>query len=229
MNMDKETRTNLKKAILFFSLTAGMLFLIFRFGLLTAVKISEFLQKDNVGTEEIPLENYLSAPQVETVPKATNTSDLSVSGFGPANKEVVLFLNEIEDQSVSVDSEGKFSTSLILALGVNNIYAVVRDFEGNLSAKSNIQTVYYSNIPPFIDIQDPQPESVIKNNPDIVIRGRTDASAKVYINDHLILVDSEGNFSYPTKLVKGKNNFKIVSIDPAQNLTEKEFSFEFRP
>ena len=229
MKIQPDTAKNIKTSIIFFSLTAGMFFLIFKFGLYTAVKISEFLQKNQPGYEETPLDSFLPAPQFYSVIEATNSGQFPIGGYGPANKEILITLNGVEDQSLTVNSEGKFEGTLDLYLGVNSFYAETKDFNGNKSAKSETQTVFYSNTPPFIEILEPAPDSVIKNNPDIVLKGKTDSSSKVSINDHLVLVEADGSFTYPVKLAKGDNLFKIISIDPAQNQTQKEFMLQFRP
>lgn len=229
MRIQPETAKNIRTSVIFLCLTAGMIFLIFKYGLFTAVKISEFLQKNQPGYEETPLDSYLPAPTLLSTLEATNSGQLAISGYGPANKEVVITLNETENLPLTVDSEGKFSGILNLALGVNNFYAATRDFNGNLSPKSTAQTVYYSNTPPFIEIIDPLPESVIKNDPDIVLKGKTEISSKLYINDHLVPIEADGSFTYSTKLTKGDNLFKVISIDPAQNQTQKEFMLQFRP
>lgn len=229
ITINQETKKNILRSVLFFSLTGVMIFIIFRFGLSTAVKISEFFQKKNTSSDTVPLDSYLPAPKLVPVAETTNMASLEISGYGPANKEVVIYLNGFEDQSVPLDSEGKFTAALNLTLGVNNFYAVVKDFSGNLSAQSDTLTIYYSNLPPSIEILEPTEGSIIKNNPSVTIKGKTEPSSKVYINDHLVLLDDEGNFSYAVKLVRGTNAFKVVATDLANNYSEKEFSYEFRP
>jgi len=229
MGMQPETFRNIRKSIVFFSLVAGMLFLIFKYGLFTAVKISELLQKNQPGYEETPLESYLPAPKFFSVIEATNSGQFPVEGYAPANEEILITLNDVEDRSLAVNSEGKFAGTLNLALGINTFYAVTKNFKGNTSAKSETETIFYSNTPPFIEILDPQPESVVKNNPDIVLKGKTESSSRVYVNDHLIRVESDGSFSYSVKLARGDNLFKIISVDPARNETRKEFTLQFRP
>jgi len=229
MKIDKDTAKNIKLTILYSTLTLGLVFLIFRFGLSVAVDISEYLQKNKPGNEETPLDSYLAQPKFFGVTEATNSAQFPIKGYGPANKEVAIFLNEVEDQALPVNSEGVFEGELKLTLGINKFYAIAKDFTENTSAKSEIQSIYYSDSPPLIEIEDPSPDSVIKNNPSISIKGKTESNSKLYINDHVVLVNSDGSFSYPVKLEKGDNIFKIVAIDPAQNTSEKDFKLQFRP
>jgi len=229
MRIQPETAKNIRTSAIFLGLTGGMLFLIFKFGLYSAVKISEFLQKNQPVNEEVPLDSFLPVPQFFSVIEATNSAQLPIGGYSQANKEVLITLNGGEDQSLAVDSEGKFSGSLDLSLGINTFYAETKDFKGNKSLKSETQTIFYSNTPPPIEIEEPQPDSVVNNNPNIILKGKTDGSSKLYINDHLVLVESDGRFTYSIKLAKGDNLFKIISIDPAQNQTVKEFTLQFRP
>lgn len=225
----KQIIKNLLVALFWLGMTFGLVFLIFKFGLGAAVKISEFLQKRQPAESQGLTDNFLPEPKFFTVPNATNSAELPIQGYSLANKEVLLTLNDSEQLSFSVNAEGKFEGRIPLTLGKNNFTAVTKDFGGKESSPSKTYAIFFSNTPPPLEIIEPQPGSAIKNNPDIILKGKTDNTSKVYINDHLVIVAESGMFAYPFKLQKGENKFRIVCLDPAQNRSEYEITLTFRP
>lgn len=229
MLKNPETRKNIGKGIFWLFLTFGFIFLIFKFGITAAVKISEFLQRNKPGNEGILTDNYLPAPKFSSVPEATNSATLSIYGYAPANKEVVINLNNSEYKSLATDSEGKFSGEIELSLGTNSFYGFSKDFDSKTSVSSPTYSIFFSDTPPPLEIIDPIDLSTIKNNPDITIKGKTDSRAKVYVDNHQILVNSDGTFSHFVKLQKGENKFIFSSLDLAQNKKEIQYTLNFKP
>lgn len=229
MKINPDTARNIRISVIYLSLSSGLIFLILRFGLGTAVKVSEFLQKNNSGGNETLLDNFISEPKFSIIPEATNSAQLVINGYAPANKEVLLKLNDVDEKSFSTDSEGKFTGEITLNLGMNTFYAVTKDFNGKTSPNSETKSVFFSDSPPNLEITEPTAGSVINNNPDITITGKTGENSKLYANDHLVTISSDGTFSYSIKLNKGDNLFKFSAIDPAQNKSEVEVTYQFRP
>jgi len=210
-------------------LTFGLVFVILKFGISGAVKISELLQeKGPEDTSSTLYENVLLSPQLYPLPEATNSATLPVSGYSQPNKKIDIYLNEFNIETFDIDSEGKFEGSISLSLGLSNIYAITKDAEGKQSAPSKTFTVFYSNSPPSLEITEPENGSTIKREGNIFIKGKVHETSKVSINNHVVVVDKNGNFSYPVKLEPGENKFKIVCLDPAQNKTEAEWIVNFQ-
>jgi uncharacterized membrane protein len=61
--------------------------------------------------------------------------------------------------------------------------------------------------PPMIEISSPKELTV--NQKEIVIEGKTSKTAIVEINNQMIPVDDQGNFSQKTALTEGINQFEI--------------------
>lgn len=228
LKINKEDLKYIGLGFLYLFLTIGFGFLIFKFGIGAAVKISEFLQKNKPLSNNSLTDNFIPSPAFNLIQEATNSAELSLSGYGPANKEVIVSLNN-EENSFTVDSEGKFSGIIHLSLGSNTLSAVTKDFENKTSSPSKTYTIFYSDSPPNLEITSPEQDATIKRNASVSIIGKTDSKSKVYVNDHLITVTSDGTFSYEVKLQRGDNRFKISSIDPAQNKTEKDLTLHFQP
>jgi len=226
----KITLNRYQKATLIYGfLTILFLALIFKFGLFAAVKISELLQGRKPLPEENLYSNLLPAPQFYPLPEATNSATLELSGFSQPNEKVDLYLNDLNIKSFEVDSEGKFEGFLSLSLGLNKIYAVTTDKDSQQSPSSRIWTVFFQDSSPMLEITEPTDGSSIKKNNRVVLKGKVDPTSKVTVNDHQVVVDSEGNFSYTTLLGEGENKFQITALDPAQNKTEKEWTLNFQP
>lgn len=219
----------LKLIVLYLFLTLLLLGLIFKFGLKIAVTISEFLQKNKPLPTTSLSENILPSPQFYSLTEATNSATLLISGYSQPNGKVDIYLNDLNVRTIDVDSEGKFESTLSLSLGINKIYGVTIDSRGQQSPPSRLWTVFFQDTPPLLEVLEPANESTIKKVRDINIKGKVSNNSKVTINDHQVVVDNEGNFSYPTRLQDGENKFVIVCFDLARNKNETELVINFQP
>ena len=229
--MIKSTKKYLSLSVFYFVLTIGLLVLIFKFGITGAVVISSFLQKKNpvVNTPDL-YETIIQSPELFPVPEATNSSSLAISGYSLPNQKVDIYLNDLNIKSFDVDSEGKFAGFVSLSLGSSKIYAITVNSKNIQSSPSKSWTVFYNNSPPYLEILEPANESTItgKQNKNIIFKGKTAETSKVYINDQRLVSASDGSFSYPAILNEGDNVFKIVCLDPAQNKTELQWTLHYQ-
>ncbi len=219
----------LKLTLIYSFLTLSLLGLIFKFGLKLAVSVSEMLQKNKPLPADRLYGNILPAPQFFPVAEATNSATLAISGFSQPNEKVDLFLNDLNVKTLEVNSEGKFDGTLSLSLGVNQIYAITKDSQNQESPPSKTWTVFFQDSPPSLEITEPANGATVKRNRDLSLKGKASVPAKVTVNDHQIVLDDEGNFSYPIKLQNGENKFAIVCTDPAQNQNKIEWVVNFQP
>lgn len=228
--MEKKSIKHYLKTILTFNLLSFVLvFFILKFGLFLSVKISEIFQNKKTVGGDIQSETYLPPPRFSGIIEATSSAQLSVSGYSSANQEVQIYLNNDLLKTISVNSEGMFESGVTLVRGTNIITAAAKDKNGTLSSFSPEISVFYSDTPPSLEISDPVDGKLFRGNNFITISGKTDKINKVYINEHLAILDGNGFFNYQVKLNTGDNNFVIVCLDPAQNKTEKELMLRFRP
>lgn len=219
---------NLKLAFTYSLLTLAMLVLIFKFGITTAVKVSEVLQGNKPLPESSLSDNIISPPQFYPLPAATNSASLKISGYAQPNEEVDIYLNDLNVKTFETDSEGKFEGLVSLPLGTSKLFAVAKNHQDQQSSPSRSWEIFYEKSPPLLEIISPEEGALIKKNPEIEIKGKVAPTSKVTINDHQAILDNEGNFSYPVKLQEGKNVFVVVCTDPAQNQTEKELIVHFQ-
>lgn len=228
MEEEYPTKYYLKKIILFNLLSFCLIYLILKFGIIFAVKISDIFQKDKKVTENEASDVFLASPRFNQQINATNSAEISISGYSLPNQDVEIYLNGTQTKTIPTNSEGKFETKIILSSGTNLISSSTKDKNGRLSSLSEEMNIYYSDTNPTIEITEPKNEDLIRGDNNVSIKGSTDKINKVHINDHLIILDKDGNFSYQVKLNSGENIFKIVCFDPAQNKTEKEIKIRYQ-
>jgi len=185
-------------------------------------KESTFVETDTV-PPQVPV---LSSNPVE----ATFSASLTLQGFAEPNSRVVFLLDSTEAAKVVVAEDGQFEYELSLADGPNELSIFGIDEAGNESLATRSYTIVRDSQAPPLELEEPKDGSVIelKKNRTVTIKGKTEAEAKVFINDRLVLADKEGNFSTNYYLAEGKNELKFVVIDKATNKTERNIEVEFR-
>jgi len=224
-----QDKKNIRLGILYLSLTLGLIVLIFRFGITAAVGMAELIQgKDNEEVSSLT-EIIVPSPQINSLPNATNSAQLSLSGYSLSNQKVEIYNNDSPVESLEADSEGFFSGEVTLFLGLNKIYAIAKNSEDKESFPSSTYSVFYSDSPPLLEVTEPQDDVLIKKNKDLLIKGKAETTSKLTVNGHVVVISSDGSFECSIGLEEGENHFVVVCTDPAQNKTTKEFTVRFQP
>lgn len=163
-------------------------------------------------------------------PEATYSASLNLSGYAEANSKVVFVLNGEEVADVDVSDEGNFDYDLALNEGENEILLYGVDEAENESLKTRSYFLTQDTEAPFIDIETPEDGASIelKKNRVTNVSGSTEVGSKLYLNDRLLLVGSDGHFSGTYYLGEGENKLLFRAVDKAGNETEKEISVQFR-
>ncbi|OGE42454.1 hypothetical protein A3B45_02255 [Candidatus Daviesbacteria bacterium RIFCSPLOWO2_01_FULL_39_12] len=176
-------------------------------------------------------ENPQLAPPALNIPfEATNTSQITIEGYGTPNSKVKLFLDDEEVGTENVSAEGKFIFKDVpLSLGTNNIYGKSLDDKGKMSLSSKIIKVTYDNEKPSLEILNPPDGLEVHGVRIVTVEGITEPQAKVYINDNQVIVDKDGKFKVEQSLNDGENIFVIKSVDPASNETSQQRIVKFTP
>jgi len=228
----KEEKRNLRKSFLYGFLTILLGIAIFFLGVPALIKLAVFVGKINrSSTPPEQTDNVPPSPPVfEPAFEATNSATISLSGFAESESTLKLFFNN-EEKEVLVDNSGTFIfNDLKLKEGQNRIYAVAIDKVGNESSDSKRVSVLYDNEAPELEINQPQDgETITDDNNKIEIVGQTEEGTDVLVNDHFVVVDSEGNFNYQISLDKGENEIKVLTEDSAGNQTEKIVKINYSP
>lgn len=170
-------------------------------------------------------------PVLFALPEATNSAELTVSGFGEASTEMTLVNNGTAAQQVTADAAGEFTFSpLQLTPGENQISVLSQDAEKNEST-SNTQTVFFDTKAPTLTVSEPQDGTTITRRREqvITVKGVSDPNARITLNDKLLFVDRDGNFSGTFQLSEGDNTLKLRAVSAAGNAIEQEVKVAFRP
>lgn len=173
---------------------------------------------------------FLLPPSLDPTFEATNSSSVTISGFGDKEATVKIFVNGREITKVKTDSDGRFLAKKIsLKEGDNNITAkTVKDQKE--SSPSSVLHIIYKNSRPSLEITQPEDNARFSgDSKEITISGETEADNRVTINDRLAIVDTQGIFSYKVSLNEGENKFKIIVTDQAGNITDKEIKVTYNP
>lgn len=224
-----EKSRNIKKAIIFTVLTIALIFLTIILGIPLLAKYTAFVS--DIKQDSQPVENDDATPppppSVNSIPEATNEQELEVSGkTEPGSTVVIDGGGKIKE--ILANKEGDFSTTLRLKSGNNNIQFQSIDTSGNES-KTTVINVIFDDQPPDLTITQPKDGSSFygSRQRQVTIEGTTEKNTKVTINERVVIVDSDGSFSYFITLSEGKNDFVIVASDNAENKTEQVLTLNY--
>jgi WD40 repeat protein len=168
-------------------------------------------------------------PRFSYIPEATNSATISLTGFSEKGSQVKIYVDDELLVETNADEEGEFSVEKIfLNEDKNTIYGIAIDEAGNNSEPSEKATIVFDNQPPQLTIESPADRETLYE-PTVEIKGKTDPEAKLTVNDHLVLLESDGAFSYRYELATGGNEINIISQDPAGNKTEKKLTITYHP
>lgn len=224
-----EEKRNRRKAVFYVFLTI-ILFLIFIFfGISSLAKLSSFIggfQENNatVDNDKLPP----SKPRFLTTVVATNSATLLIAGSSESKAEIIIIQNGKELEKVSSNDQGLFEKKIVLLEGKNQFIALARDQEENKSQNSEPIYITFDNTVPEISITEPQVYQFNGEKEQVVtITGKISEEAQILINDRIVPLSEDYNFSFSSKLNSGENKFIIRAIDRAGNIVEKELTLIF--
>ena len=187
-------------------------------------RLSLFVDEMNSDTGDEVTEdtNLLFAPIIDSVPTATNSARINISGYAENAERVEILVNDISKKNVQVSqSNSSFSTDVPLYEGENSITIVALDENDTKSQPSEPIIVSYVADGPELIIDSPEENQEVRGNNGVVaVRGLTDSSADISVNGRWVLVKSDGSFTYEYRLSEGDNEIKIVAEDSAGNQSE---------
>lgn len=227
-----EEKTNRRKAIGFTLLSIGFILFMFFYGLPLLVKLASIAYDFKKGSEAIEVTDNTPPPppRLDSTPEYTNKDSVELNGSSESGSIVVIDVNGKTDEVVA-DNSGRFSLTINIQKGENFIKVYAKDSSGNKSQDTSTHIVIFDTEPPKIEVSAPV------NNTDyygslqksLIIKGVTEESAQVQINDRLAIVDGSGNFSFAVQLSPGENIFNIKATDKASNTTETSIQVNFTP
>ncbi len=202
-------------------------------GLPALIKLSLFMANLKGGGDTTQQKDTTQpySPHLEASYTATNSAKIDVSGYAEPNSTLEVFLNGESLKKILLKDDGQFSLpDVSLKEGENKITAITKDSGGNTSQPSEPLIVLFKKTPPALEVSDPQDGQSFKgDNNKAKINGLTEVGANVTVNGRLVLVRSDGTFSYDFPLGSGDNPLKIISTDVAGNQTTVERKINYQP
>lgn len=228
-NLEKQTKKNLILNLLGIFI---VLVLLIKFGTPLLTNFALFLSNTkNVSPTQTTQQgsNFVSAPQLNPLPDATNSAQLKVSGIAQGSSSIDLYLNDEIIDKTQADKNGKFSFDTTLNKGNNKIY-VKSKVDKNISNPSQAFDVIFKNTNPTLTVNSPSDGAKFsKDQSSINVTGTSDPDVKVTVNGFWAIADQNNNFSYQLPLQNGDNQIKIIGIDSAGNKTEKDIKVTYSP
>lgn len=191
------------------------------FGLKILIGFSLLVERLKGSSPTQQTQSLLLAPTLDSLPIATNSATLSITGTGTPGSILILYVNEGEAKKLTIPSEGRFTVASVKVIeGQNTVSAKLTDEKQNLSDLSNVLTITVKRSPPSLEITSPSPNAAItgdKNTVDVV--GKAEEGSTVTVNGRFVVIQNDGSFSYPYPLSDGDNTLVVVAVDAAGNQT----------
>ncbi len=227
-NMEKK----LVMQIVFFLLLSVVLVAVF--ALVVVPNVIKLMSGSNVSTQ-IVVKPSSVPPQIPFVAApiaATNSAQLTVTGFSQIGNQIVILDNSQELSKADVQNDGSFSASITLQTGDNLLTAyAINKSNKQQSAVSQANLVNFNDQAPKLDLTQPTDgqTNVGSKNQKLSIQGTTDPGSKVSLNDGLVFVNADGTFTSTFQLSSGDNNLDFKATNAAGNSTEKKLTVHYSP
>lgn len=210
----------------------GILVFLVLFGLRILVGFSLFVDRIR-GNSPQPQQqaSLILPPLLDPLPEATNSSTLTVHGKGNPKMQLILYVNDQEYKKLTIADDGTFEVSGVpVEEGTVMISSKQTDDKNNVSDLSNVISTSIDRTAPKLTIDTPQDGTTINDGTHkVAVAGITDEDLKVTINGRIVVLKSDGSFTYSMPLNDGENKLEIISRDPAGNETRVERRVIYQP
>jgi len=190
------------------------------FGIRILIGFSLLVDKLRGTPQQQVIQQLILPPELDSLPIATNSATIAVSGKGQTGMTVIVYINETDTEKATVDKDGSFTIPTVkLIEGANTISAKQTADNKNVSALSEVFTVISKKSKPSLEITYPTDNQQIRQEQNsISVTGKTnDEVNTVTINDRFVIVQSDGSFSYDLNVPEGDSVIKIIAADTAGN------------
>lgn len=220
----------IRQTILFTGLSVALglafIFLILPFyiKILAARNLSSKLSFSGVSVP--PSRPFLSQPF-----EATHSATITLQGSSQAGLKVILLHNGVPTEETTPENDGTFTFDVSLERGENRFSAVAENDKQERSNPSSEFVIVYTTDAPKLDVTEPADNATItqqKQNP-LTVRGSTNPGTRVFINDQMLFVASDGSFTGSVQLSQGENKIAVKAVNRAGIETIKELTVRFLP
>ena len=186
--------------------------------------------RGNTPTSQQQTKDILIPPQLDSLPTATFSGQIKVTGKVKGNVNILLYVNEVQSEKTTSEDDGTFLfPDVSVKEGTNVISAKTSDDKNTMSELSNVLTILVKKSKPTLDITEPQDNAEISGDKQSTnIIGKTESDNTVTINDRFAVVQSDGTFTYKLALQEGEQPLIIIAKDVAGNETKLERKIRYR-
>ena len=207
-----------------------VLYFIFTFGIKLLLNTSSFISGLFPQPSAKPLskvEDSFSTIDISSIPQATNSAKIVVSGSVLNFDTLEFYLNKIIVKEVESTSDIFTEEIGDLEKGDNTIYIVAKSKDSKLNKSTITYKVFYKSEKPKLDITEPG-DNTTTNNQEIKVKGSTDKETYIHINDLPVVVDANGGFETSIRLKDGDNQITATAQDIAGNMETKTIKVTYQ-
>ncbi|MCL4417817.1 MAG: PQQ-binding-like beta-propeller repeat protein, partial [Actinobacteria bacterium] len=182
------------------------------------ITASDSLSNTATATKNVILDTTVPSLSVTnpTQDILTNQSNLTISGTAEVSSTV-----KINSNIINLDGQGNFSSAVQLTEG-ENIFAITsQDSAGNISTITRKVTL--DTVAPILNITSPA-DGLITNSSSVTVTGNSETGASVKVNNNVVTLDAQNNFSLSINLQSGSNIITVTASDTVQNTTTKQIT-----
>jgi hypothetical protein len=213
-----------RNIIIFITASIGLIVLLVVFGFKLLVNFSLLVDKlkGNSGKTQTETQKIILPPILDSLPEATFSAQLTISGTADKNNTITIYINDIETKKITADSQGKFAVAKVsLKDGPNKINAKQTDNSGNISQLSDTITVDINQKAPKLEVINPSADMTQSGDANTIqVTGNTDIDCDVTVSNHVAIVKQDGSFVYTYPLNDGDNLISVVATNLAGTTTK---------
>jgi hypothetical protein len=171
---------------------------------------------------------FFGSVELDTLPTATNSARITVSGSASNFDTIQFFINSKKVKEVELLTVSTFSEEIgSLKKGQNTIYIKALSKKHKEEKKSESYTVQYKKEKIKLEITEPTENQTVRQQ-DLKVAGSTDSGNSVQINGGPVVVDVQGNFQTSIRLKEGDNTIEIAAEDIAGNIEKKTLTVKYQ-
>lgn len=185
---------------------------------------------ENQAISESQLEEVLISPILNSLPNATSSAKISISGISNYDSgKIILYLNGRKSDTDKLGNSKKFKFNNVRLSDGENSIKVSYSINGKESDFSQDYTVIRSSEKPKLEINQPADNSTFtKADKSVTVSGSTNANDTVTVNGFRAVVSASGEFSYIIELDEGDNKITIEATNEAGVKNSKELTIIYR-
>ena len=226
----REEKNTIKRIFILSIVSVVLVFLLLTLGVSLLGKLTDLLGLVFKGKTSAPSsENItLQPPILDSIPQATNSAQLKITGFSSDGKKVEVYKNGEKVGDTTVDG-GRFSyEDITLSTGSNEITLKTVSDTGSSSDFSRAVTIVFAKKEPKLQVDTPTDSQNFSGNNRIKVAGQAEKNAQVFANGFLANVDGDGKFDVTIPLMDGENTIEVKALDEAGNVKTAKLKVNFQ-